>query len=94
MVWVEKHLNGNSHLPTGSLSINNRIFSRRLFRVYAHIFCEHGGEIAPIRHHMHYSLMHFIIFTNEYRIIVNETEAEPIRDIIESLGIPNLSFTL
>ncbi len=95
MVWVEKHLvsRNEHHRPAGSISINNRIFSRRLFRVYAHIFSEHWNEIAPIMHHLQYSLLHFMVFINEHRLIVNETEADPIRHIIESLGIPNLSFT-
>jgi MOB kinase activator 1 len=97
MIWVEKHLissgKDNHHRPAGSISINNRIFSRRLFRVYAHIFSEHWEYVSPILHHLQYSLLHFMVFTNEYRLIVNETEADPIRSIIDSLSIPNLSFT-
>ena len=94
MTWVEKHVTSvdSSNTNAGSFNINNRIFSRRLFRVYAHIFSIHNEEIQCISHQLHYSLMHFIVFINEFGLMVNQAEIEPIIDVIHSLCIPNLHF--
>ena len=94
MTWVEKHINSvdSSNTNAGSFNINNRIFSRRLFRVYAHIFSQHFEDIIPIHHHLQYSLMHFLVFINEFDMMVNEAEIEPIINVINSLCIPNLHF--
>jgi MOB kinase activator 1 len=96
MTWVEKHITSvdASNTNAGSFSINNRIFSRRLFRVYAHIFSEHSENVLPIQHHLHFSLMHFLVFINEFDMMVNEAEIEPIMSVINSLCIPNLHFRL
>ena len=94
MTWVEKHLTSvdSWNNNAGSFDINNRIFARRLFRVYAHIFSIHSGEIECIWHHLNYSLMHFLVFINEFGLMVNQAEIEPIIDVINSLCIPNLHF--
>jgi MOB kinase activator 1 len=96
MKWVDKNLNqlNESQMNAGSFNINIKIFCRRLFRVYAHIFCEHFEQTKTIHAHLHYSLFHFVIFMNEYGLMVSETEAEPIRRTLNSFLINNLSFTL
>ena len=96
MSWVDMNLNklNESRMNTGSFNINIKVFCRRLFRVYAHIFCEHFDTTKPIHAHLRYSLFHFIIFMNEYGLMVSETEAEPVRGILQSFEIDNLSFTV
>ena len=96
MTWVERHLTSvdSSNTNTGSFNINNRIFSRRLFRVYAHIYSDHCTQVSSVRHHLDYSLMHFLVFINEYDLMVNHAEIDPIIDVIRTLGIPNLQFKL
>jgi MOB kinase activator 1 len=96
MTWVDKNLNtiggSSSSQPAGSFNVNIKIFCRRLFRVYAHVFCQHFVETSSIHTHLKYSLFHFILFMREYGLLVSEIEVLPLRDIIDSLGIPNLHF--
>lgn len=96
MTWVDANLtqegSDNSRTNTGAFTINAKIFCRRLFRVYAHLFCEHPEEIETIDLHIKYSLAHFLIFMREFGLLVSETEIEPIRSIIRDLGIPSLDF--
>ena len=97
MSWVDANLNNlnseTSKLNAGSFNINAKIFCRRLFRVYAHLFCEHLEEISPIEMHLKYSLLHFLIFMREFHLLVAENEIEPIRGIIRDLCIPRLNFS-
>ena len=95
MTWVDTHLN-NMGNQSGSISesfeTNVKIFCRRLFRVYAHVLCEHYDQTKPIHHQLRYSLYHFLIFMTEFGLLISDTEIEPIRSVIESFAIPNLHF--
>lgn len=96
MTWVDSNLtqlSNESQLNTGWFNINLKIFCRRSFRIYAHIFAEHFEETKPIHRHFRYSLLHFLIFMNEFGLLVTSTEIEPIKHVVASLGIPNLTFT-
>ena len=96
MTWVDTHLNNieseSASLPAGSFNINIKIFCRRLFRVYAHVFCQHSVETNSIHQHLRYSLFHFILFMREYGLLVSDIEALPLKEVIDSLSIPNLHF--
>lgn len=96
MSWADNFLNriseGTADFPAGAFNIDAKIFCRRFFRVYAHLFCEHTCALIPAEKHLRYSLFHFIIFMHEFNLLVSLRDAEPLLHIINSFGIPNLRF--
>jgi MOB kinase activator 1 len=96
MSWLDGNLaqisSDPSRVTTSGFRTNAKIFCRRLFRVYAHLFCEHAFEIKSIEMHLKYSLSHFLIFMREFDLLVNNEEIQPILAVIRDLDIP--SFVL
>jgi MOB kinase activator 1 len=57
-----------------------------LFRVYAHIYYHHIKEIKELGLHRHLNtaFKHFILFSNEYKLI-SKDEQTPLKSIIVNL---------
>ena len=83
--WVDselcKELDDESFIP------QVKVFSRRLFRVYAHLFTEHIPDITTIMFHLRYSLYHFMIFAKEFDLGISESETNSIKSIVESFKL-------
>lgn len=62
---------------------------KRLFRVYAHIYCEHFTHIAQLQAeaHLNTSFKHFLFFIEEHDL-VPEKEMAPLADLIKSMKAP------
>jgi MOB kinase activator 1 len=95
MTWIDRHVTSfdpRDWTRDSSNGFTMKTVCRRMFRVYAHIFSEHLDLVAPVLSHLRYSFCHFIVFMNEFGLLVPVREIEPIRSVIESLGIGNLRF--
>ncbi len=96
LTWIDRNItsaNPRLWVKDSSEVFSLKVFCRRMFRVYAHIFCEHFDDIVGILPHLRYCLSHFIVFMNEFGLLVPRREIEPLRTLIDSLGIPNLNFS-
>ena len=59
---------------------------KRLFRVYAHIYHQHFGEVVQLSEeaHLNTSFKHFIFFVQEFNLI-DKRELAPLQELIEKL---------
>ncbi|CAD5226948.1 unnamed protein product [Bursaphelenchus xylophilus] len=59
---------------------------RRLFRIYAHVYHEHFDYIQKLKavEHVNTSFKHFMLFVQEFRLILQEDQ-EPLNELIQEL---------
>ena len=59
---------------------------KRLFRVYAHIYCHHFDQISELglQPHLNTSLKHFVLFSKEFGV-VDQKEFAPLDELIQIL---------
>jgi len=93
MDWIESYVNdetvfpkdANTPFPKDFLKIVKDIF-KRLFRVYAHMFCAHLNDVKKLGEHAHLntSFKHFMYFVFEFDLI-SGSELAPLREVIVEL---------
>lgn len=91
MTWVQGHLDNEQIFPTkigvpfskNASSVFKQIL-KRLFRVYAHIYCHHFDQITELglQPHLNTSLKHFVLFSNEFDL-VDQKEFGPLQELIQ-----------
>ncbi|KAH3667233.1 hypothetical protein OGAPHI_002882 [Ogataea philodendri] len=78
MVWIQGFLDDDSIFPTKmGVSFPRqfpalvRTIMKRLFRVYAHMYCHHFDEINELglQTHLNTSLKHFVLFCSEFQLL-------------------------
>lgn len=93
MDWVESYLNDKTIFPDDPSTPFPKEFSKivrdifkRLFRVYAHMFCAHLEDVKKLGEHAHLntSFKHFMYFVFEFDLIPT-TELVPLREVIIQL---------
>lgn len=59
---------------------------KRLFRIYAHIYCHHFHEISELglQSHLNTSLKHYVLFANEFGLI-SQKDYGPLEDLVETM---------
>lgn len=59
---------------------------KRLFRVYAHIYHQHFGQVVELGEeaHLNTSFKHFIFFVQEFKLI-EKRELAPLQELIDRL---------
>ncbi|CUM65616.1 uncharacterized protein PRCAT00003264001 [Priceomyces carsonii] len=64
-----------------------RTIFKRLFRIYAHIYCHHFHEITELglQSHLNTSLKHFVLFSNEFAL-VSQKDYGPLEDLVETMA--------
>jgi MOB kinase activator 1 len=91
MNWCQAYFEDESIFPTKiGQSFSKSTFSifktmlKRLFRVYAHIYCHHFEQITELglQPHLNTSLKHFVLFSNQFELI-DQKEFGPLRELIE-----------
>lgn len=90
--WVQEQLDDEEVFP--SMSVDKEFpanfkqicetISRRLLRVYAHVYHHHKDDVRTYEAHMNTSLKHFVYFVKEFNL-VTAAELEPLKDFIDSL---------
>ncbi|ESW96053.1 maintenance of ploidy protein mob1 [Ogataea parapolymorpha DL-1] len=81
MVWIQGFLDDDSIFPT-KMGVGFpkqfpslvRTIMKRLFRVYAHMYCHHFDEINELglQTHLNTSLKHFVLFCSEFHILTSK----------------------
>lgn len=59
---------------------------KRLFRIYAHIYCHHFHEITELglQSHLNTSLKHYILFSNEFNLI-SRKDYGPLEELVDTM---------
>ncbi|ODQ65785.1 hypothetical protein NADFUDRAFT_82752 [Nadsonia fulvescens var. elongata DSM 6958] len=93
MMWVQGYLDNETVFPNKLGAPFPRNFPmivaqimKRLFRVYAHLYCHHFDIISELGlpSHLNTSLKHFVLFVKEFNL-VDDKELAPLRELIEML---------
>lgn len=91
--WVERLVTDEQLFPSKSgiefpRSFNSTVkqILRRLFRIYAHIYCAHFAVVVAMGQeaHLNTSFKHFIYFVKEFDLI-DKKDMEPIRELVEGI---------
>lgn len=93
MNWIQAYLEDENIFPTkmgkdfskDAPQVFRNIL-KRLFRVYAHIYCHHFDQVDAlgILPHLNTSLKHFVLFSNQFRLI-DQREFAPLQELITLL---------
>jgi MOB kinase activator 1 len=93
MNWVQSNIDNEQFFPTklgvpfakGARQVHKNIL-KRLFRVYAHIYCHHFEQVTELglQTHLNTSLKHFVLFVNEFDL-VDAKELAPLQELIDIL---------
>ena len=99
MNWIESQINNETLFPTNVdvpfpknfKDIVKNIF-KRLFRVYAHIYCSHFDKIIALgaEAHLNTCFKHFIYFVQQFDLI-DKKELAPLDEVITNLTTNNTS---
>lgn len=91
MTWTQSLIDDESIFPTKngvpfskSSYQTFRQILKRLFRVYAHIYCHHFDQITELglQPHLNTSLKHFVLFCNQFDL-VDQKEFGPLQELIQ-----------
>ena len=71
--------------PPDFLNIVKNIF-KRLFRIYAHIFCNHLQQVhdLDVEAHVNSAFKHFYLFIKEFSL-VDKPDMAPLQHIIDKI---------
>lgn len=93
MNWVQTFIDDETIFPSQSgvpfSKYSAHVFKnilKRLFRVYAHIYCHHFDQITELglQPHLNTSLKHFVMFCNQFQL-VDQKEFAPLQELITIL---------
>uniref|UniRef100_A0A0V0J985 MOB kinase activator-like 1 n=1 Tax=Schistocephalus solidus TaxID=70667 RepID=A0A0V0J985_SCHSO len=93
MCWVHKQLENEAIFPSKigvpfppDFQKVAKTILKRLFRVYAHIYCEHFHEVRLLDEaaHLNTSFKHFVYFVLEFDL-VRKSQLEPLQRVIDVL---------
>jgi len=93
MTWIQDQLDDEAIFPS-KIGVNfpknfkevARTIMKRLFRIYAHIYYQHFQDVEQLKEeaHLNTSFKHFVLFTNEFKLIETK-ELIPLQDLIDKL---------
>jgi MOB kinase activator 1 len=83
--------------PKGFMGVIKTIW-RRLFRVYAHVYCEHFSVIVGLglESHLNTSFKHFVLFAKEFEYVslfmcgidcrlIEDKDFAPLQELVDSM---------
>lgn len=72
--------------PKGFPSLVRQMF-KRLYRVYAHIYCHHYPVIIQLglEPHLNTSFKHYVLFIDEHQLASGKDYWGPLGDLVESM---------
>ncbi|CAK9440020.1 uncharacterized protein LODBEIA_P41200 [Lodderomyces beijingensis] len=93
MNWVQNFFDNDNifpskigaPFPTQFPSLVRTIF-KRMFRIYAHIYCHHFHEISELglQSHLNTSLKHYVLLANEFDLI-SRKDYGPLEDLVDTM---------
>lgn len=93
LAWAQRYIDDEALFPTQTgISFSNnslpvfKTMLKRLFRVYAHIYCHHFNLVTELglQPHLNTSLKHFVLFTTQFDL-VDHCEFAPLKELITIL---------
>lgn len=93
MDWIQNFLDDETVFPCKmgvpfpkQFPILVKTIMKRLFRVYAHIYCHHFDEINELnlQIHLNTSLKHFVFFTTEFQLLSTK-DYGPLDELVERM---------
>ncbi|GAB1191136.1 Maintenance of ploidy protein mob1 [Aspergillus pseudonomiae] len=94
MSWVQSNIDNEQMFPSrlgvpfpkAFTSLIRQIF-KRLYRVYAHIYCHHYPVIVHLglEPHLNTSFKHYVLFIDEHRLASGKDFWGPLGDLVESM---------
>ncbi len=90
MTWIQQFLDDENVFPTkmgapfpAQFEPLVKTIMKRLFRVYAHIYCHHFDQITELglQPHLNTSLKHFVLFTKQFQL-VSDRDFSPLDELI------------
>ncbi|KAH0602205.1 uncharacterized protein H6S33_009928 [Morchella sextelata] len=94
MAWVQDYINNEAVFPSRigvhfpkSFQTTVRQLVKRLFRVYAHIYCHHYPVIVALGldPHMNTSFKHYVLFIKEFDLESGKDFYGPLNDMVETI---------
>lgn len=94
MVWVQTNIDNEQmfpsrigvHFPKNFLATVRQLM-KRLFRVYAHIYCHHYPVIVALGldPHMNTSFKHYVLFIKEFNLESGKDFYGPLSDMVNTI---------
>ncbi|KAL8696251.1 MAG: hypothetical protein Q9224_002891 [Gallowayella concinna] len=94
MAWVQGNIDDESMFPSRigvpfpkNFPILIRQLFKRLYRVYAHIYCHHYPVIIQLglEPHLNTSFKHYVLFVNEHSLASGKDFWGPLGDLVENM---------
>ncbi|XBQ84833.1 Mitotic exit network component [Aspergillus fumigatus] len=94
MSWVQSNIDNEQMFPSrlgvpfpkAFSSLIRQIF-KRLYRVYAHIYCHHYPVVVHLglEPHLNTSFKHYLLFVDEHRLATGKDYWGPLGDLVDSM---------
>ena len=93
LTWFQENIDDDAKFPSevGVPFPKNfqgliRQMCKRMFRIYAHIYCHHFSIVIALGEeaHLNTSFKHFILFTREFDLL-EQRELGPVKELIDSM---------
>jgi MOB kinase activator 1 len=95
MAWIQSNVDNEAHFPSRigvpfpkSFASLIRNMFKRLYRVYAHIYCHHYPVIIELglEPHLNTSFKHYVLFIDEHGLASGSKDFwGPLGDLVESM---------
>ena len=104
MTYIQSRIDDEATFPSKlgvpfpkSFAAVVRTIWRRLFRVYAHVYCEHFSVVVGLglESHLNTSFKHFVLFAKHYEYcpfesfidlrLVDDKEFAPLQDLVDTM---------
>ncbi|KAL2698185.1 hypothetical protein AAEP93_010895 [Penicillium crustosum] len=100
MAWVQSNVDNEQMFPSRIgvpfpktfPSLLRQIF-KRLYRVYAHIYCHHYPVVVHLglEPHLNTSFKHYVLFIDEHKLASGKDFWGPLGDLVDSLNLASLT---
>ncbi|CAK7902851.1 DBF2 kinase activator protein Mob1p [[Candida] anglica] len=93
MNWIQNFFDNDNTFPSkigapfpSQFQALVKTIFKRLFRIYAHIYCHHFHEISELglQSHLNTSLKHYVLFANEFSLISSK-DYGPLEDLVDQM---------
>ncbi|KAL9613950.1 MAG: hypothetical protein Q9167_001564 [Letrouitia subvulpina] len=94
MAWIQSNIDDESFFPSRigvpfpkAFPTLVRQMFKRLYRVYAHIYCHHYPVIVQLglEPHLNTSFKHYVLFIDEHNLASGKDFWGPLGDLVDSM---------
>ena len=95
--WIDEQIKDPSTFPSvedekpqynANFKNTISVIVKRLFRVYAHIYCSHWSDVINLQAEAHVNtcFKHFVLFSQEFKLIASK-ELVPLKNVIDQINL-------